>query len=393
MPNDAPELNDVAEVSYFWIRLITTALALVVMLVGRRPIAIHLSAFRLAMRRIDEVDVDDGEFVRRPKNQQEILASLENKRHETVFVYGPRGSGKTSLVNHALKNRRGVFEIKIFKKTLDEATAEFIEGVSKGLDIFRSSQDLDFVHDVFAACWVSPIVVVSLEHRCNGEVLEAVLTLCKNISYERRRSHTARFVVVLSGSRTAIDSSIQLEDLRCIGVHVANFSDSEALLYVTERVPKSFKDHLRRNQIARRVVNAFDGRVLTLQKVCDNLRKGRPADLDDVNARIEKEREREETRAGIGWSEFCKLLANALDTEYDAAAVKQMAVKLLKGPQRAVEIVTLLSRKSEKVPLSPRDIGLFNADAGHHPLTIDPFETTLSLSGKAIAAVLRKKYN
>ena len=81
-----------------------------------------------------------------------------------------------------------------------------------------------------------------------------------------------------------------------------------------------------------------------------------------------------------------------LATDYDAAAVKEMAKLLLKEPQPADEIASLLLRKSNKVPMAAKDLGLFNADAGFHPLNIDPFETTLSLSGKAIATVLRKKY-
>jgi hypothetical protein len=40
--------------------------------------------------------------------------------------------------------------------------------------------------------------------------------------------------------------------------------------------------------------------------------------------------------------------------------------------------------------MGAKEIGLFNADAGFPPLNIDPFETALSLSGKPIAAVLRK---
>ena len=262
--------------------------------------------------------------------------------------------------------------------------------MSKGVDVFLSPQDRTFVQDVFAACRVPPIVVVSLEPRCNGEVLEAVLTMCKILSYERRKK-TARFVVNLSGSRAAIDSSIQLTDLRCIGVHVGNFSEPEALIYASERVPTTFEDEKRRNQIAQHVVRVFDGRVLTLQRVCKLLREGYPGDIDDLNRRIEREKELEVKKATNGWREFCLKLAEALDTSYDAAAVDEVVARLLKGPQNIDDIVTLLSRESDKARLSPRRIGMFNADAGYHPLAIDPFETTVSLSGKAITAALSKK--
>lgn len=391
MANDTPELKDAAEQILFWVRLISSTLALALLLFGRRWILIHLAAFRLALKRMDEVDVRDGKFVTRSHKQEELLTALKSENYETVFVYGPRGSGKSCLIQHALKGRRGVLEIKISEKTHEDASIELIQKLSTQVDCFGREQNQLFVEDVFAACRVPPIVVVALEHRCNGEVLEAVLIMCKILSYESR-TKAVRFVVHLSGSRAAIDSSIQLTDLRCVGVHIGNFSDSEALIYASERVPTTFKDENRRNQIAEHVVRVFDGKVLLLQRVCKLLREGYPGDIDDVNRRIEQEKESEVRKATNGWREFCKFLANVLDNIYDAAAVKEMAVRLLKEPQPVDEIITLLSHKSDKEPLSPRDIGLFNADAGYHPFSIDPFETTVSLSGKAIKAVLCKKY-
>lgn len=391
MANDTPELNDVAEQFFFWFRLISSAFALVFF--GRRWIVTRLAACRLAMKRMDEVDVFDGEFVTRPKLQEELLAALKSGNHETVFVYGPRGSGKTSLIQHTLKSRRGVFEIKISQKTHDDASAELIEKLSTQLDCFGREQNQLFVEDVFAACCVPPVVVVSLEHRCKGEVLEAVLIMCKILSYEIRKKATSRFVVNLSGSRAAIDTSMQLADLRCVGVHVGYFSEPEALRYVTDRVPTSFADKKRKNQIAERVVKAFDGRVLTLQRVCTLLRNGSPGDLDDVNARLEKEQEIEERRALDGWTIFCESLSTKLGTDFEAKALEDAVKLLLTGPQPFNRIISLLSRKSTNVKLTSRDIGLFNADAGYHPFAIDPFESTLSLSGKAVIAVLNKKNN
>jgi hypothetical protein len=394
MANDTPEMNDVAETFYFWLRWISSALTLLIMTFGgMRWIAISLAAFRLSMSRIDSVRVPDGEFVRRSKDEKELLDALKSDFHDTVFVYGERGSGKTSLIRHALQERRGVFEMKLFGQTDADVTAEFISKLSKGVDMFRCARDSSFVEDVFTACWawwVEPIVVISLDKQCKGEVLEAVLVLCKSLAYERREK-TARFIVSLSGSRAAIDASIGLSKLRCVGVHIGNLEEPEALLYTTDRIPTSFTDPLRRNQIAELVVNVFDGHALTLQKICRSLRNGKPGDFDDVSAIIEKSRKSAEESALRGWKAFCKSLFLLLGTDYDAAAVEEMVVLLLKEPQPVDKILTLLSRKSVGVPMDAKDIGLFNADAGFHPLDIDPFEITLSLSGKAIAAVLRKK--
>jgi hypothetical protein len=99
---------------------ISSALALVfglMMCGGMRWIAIRLSAFRLSMRRIDSVNMPDGKFVRRSKDEEALVTALKSKFYDTVFVYGRRGSGKTSLIQHALQGRRGVFEIKFFEQT------------------------------------------------------------------------------------------------------------------------------------------------------------------------------------------------------------------------------------------------------------------------------------
>lgn len=392
MSNKSPELNDGAEQGYFWIKFLAATVTFACLFFGRW-IVVRLAALRLALRGIDVVEVPDGDFVKRPDAQRELLTALASEYYKTVFVYGQRGSGKTSLIQHALQGEWGVLDIKVRALTGEAASTEFIAELSSELDIFSSPEkDKKFVQDVFAACWVSPVVVVSLEPRCTGEVLEAVLTMCKILCYERRFRTTARFVVNLSGSRAAIDSSIQLEDMRCAGVHVGHFSQGEALMYATERAPTSFVDQNRRNQIARAVVEAFDWRVLTLQWVCEHLRGGRPGDLVDVNDRIEEAKAKELEEAAKGWTESCLKLSEALGDAYDPDAVKVVVKKLEQGPQSVNEIVTDLSKKSTKVQLSPRLIGLFNAGAGYHPLVIDPFESKVSLSGKAIRAVLAKKY-
>jgi hypothetical protein len=46
-----------------------------------------------------------------------------------------------------------------------------------------------------------------------------------------------------------------------------------------KRMPRSLKDVNRIAQIARKVVSVFDGRVLTLQQACAEIRKGDPTDL------------------------------------------------------------------------------------------------------------------
>ena len=392
--NKTPELNDDAERILFWSRVIAAVVALLPLafFFGRRWISVRLAACRVWTQRIGIEAVADGEFVERQEERKTFLATVNGEDKDTVFVYGPRGSGKTSLIQHALQGRNGVFEIKIQTTTGNEALTEFIEEVSKQVDFFGNPQDRAFVEDVFAACRVRPIVVVDLERKCSAEVLEAVLTACKVLSYDNRKKKAAKLVVALSGSRAAVESTMDLVKLRCVGVHIGFFQKAEALKYTTDRVPTSFRDPKRRDEIAELVVNEFDLLVLDLQKVCKYLRDGKHGDVDDVKKRIEDRRKLQEANAQNGWKDFCNSLAEALKSDYDAKAVKEMALELLKGPQLNIDIVDLLSRKSGGVPLTSTHIALFNADARFHPLYIDPFSPTVSLNGKAITSVLRNLY-
>jgi hypothetical protein len=102
--------------------------------------------------------------------------------------------------------------------------------VSREFGFFSSQQRRGFVEDVFEACPIPPIVVVSMELECNQEVLEAVIIKCKILSCEKslKRGRQPRFVVDISGSRVTIDG-YRLWLLRAVGVH-ALFARSRKLV-------------------------------------------------------------------------------------------------------------------------------------------------------------------
>ena len=382
-----------AEYTYFWVKLDAAMFGPLRHVVGTSLDCSTRCCLPLATKRLKRVDVSDGEFVKRPAIERKLSAALKTSPPETVLLYGPRGSGKTSMIHYALGGRRGVFSIRITKDTHNDVCDEFIEKISRRLHLFGIQQDQYFVEDVFSASPRPPIVVVTLDTRCTGEVLDAVVVMCKILSYEMsfQMTRTARFVVDLSSSRAAIDASLRLDDLRCVGVHVGYFSDTEALLYATQRAPESFKNPKRREKIAESVVDCFDGRVLTLQTICRALQRGPPGDLDFIETTIKEEQQRLETLASGGWITFCDLLATKIGIvlDKDARELEEAVKLLLTGPQPDYKIISLLPGKKA---VTPRDIGRFNADTGYHPLAIDPFDSTLSLSGKPIEAVLRKKY-
>jgi hypothetical protein len=215
--------------------------------------------------------------------------------------------------------------------------------------------------------------------------------MCKILSYSNRSKSHARFVIDLPGSLAAIDTTIQLKKARAIGVYIGHFSPEEAMLYATDRMPGSFTIADRKS-MATSVVEKFDGLVLTLETVCEATNEGPGDDVAFVEATIKKEQENEEKLALDGWKAFCSSMVGKLNRRADAG-LKQAAILLMEGPKLIDDIVTLFTEESDTMLLTAKDIGLSNADAGYHPLAIDPFEVTVSLSGKAMERVFEKMYN
>jgi hypothetical protein len=166
-----------------------------------------------------------------------------------------------------------------------------------------------------------------------------VVTTAKILSYDSTHRRHPRIVVDISGSRAAIEAGAQLEKRRVIGVHVGHFLDPEALEFVSDRIPKSFVDPLRRQQIANLILEKFDWHVLTLKKVCRLLERSQPTDKDDAEALIREQFELEKKRALMGWISFCKNLEKELDAHLPFDCRQKVACLLLEGRQESTTII------------------------------------------------------
>jgi hypothetical protein len=163
-------------------------------------------------------------------------------------------------------------------------------------------------------------------------------------------------------------------------------------------MPRSLKDVNRIAQIARKVVSVFDGRVLTLQQACAEIRKGDPTDLDTIKEGITTEKIRIEKQFVDGWGNFTQQLETELGEEFEPELLLGAVKALLEGPQDVHDFIESLFSKTKHLGvarLTRRQLGRFNADAGAHPFHMEPLGTTISLtvSGKTISSVLRQTYN
>jgi hypothetical protein len=382
-------MTDAAEETFTWLKLVTTAVVLGGAAFAFNLVPVRFAAWYLFFLKIEELDIVDGDFLERPYISREFTEALESPYFETVLLYGQRGNGKTTFLQSALKGRRGVLSIAITKRTGPEASTELIEQMSKKVHMFGLVQDVHFMDSVFAACPVPPVVVVSVDSKCKGEVLEDLLITCKQLGYQKkfRKKFTLRIVVDMSGSRAAIETTTQLNKLRVIGVHCRDMLVPEAEMYVTGRLPASL-DQVRTASVARDVVATFDGCVLTLQEVCRILRKLPIVSVGNIASTIEEAKLKEEVEALKGWDQFCSSVGVPADSE----KAKQVALLLLERAQDVHTLCKMLTDTESKNILAPRDIGVYNAEAGYHPLAIDPFGIDASLSGKATRNSLRKEY-
>ena len=93
-------------------------------------------------------------------------------------------------------------------------------------------------------------------------------------------------------------------------------------------------------------------------------------------------------------------LDGAMDVSLRPEIFAKVATMLLEEDEQ--ESVTICEKLQEGIVeasssksnfVTRKDIGLANADAEYQPLSIDPFKTTVCLSGKAVTGALVEKHN
>jgi hypothetical protein len=352
--------NNLADGTLLVMRLIQTGFALFVgTVVFHRWILVRCAAVKLYCKSV-EFPISDGEFVERSDLDRELTHALQAMESKTVLVYGIKGNGKTSLIFHALRKKRGVISIDLKKNGHDDVQTEIVEQVASAIGfpfgLFLFKPDENCLADVFAACPVRPVVVMCMEAMASGVALHGVLVLCKSLSYNRFKvdnGRQGRFILDLSGSRAATVAGIGPMKSRVVPVHVGLFSPEEAKMYLSQRIPTSFKDVNRRVQLAELIRNQFDLNVLTLKTVCEALQSRNPTDPAIVDEIIHDRKAKQEFLARDAWLEFQKLATYELQRSNVSASAsqekfKKVAELMLNGPTEIDNVGKILR---ERTPL------------------------------------------
>ena len=210
----------------------------------------------------------------RPAIRASLLAALDDVDFNTVLVYGQRGSGKTTIIEHALEQRLGVVYWTLAASDYAQTTSELQEKWTIMFDPWRRLTDREFEFDVCAAIIAKKgralVVAVSVESDADPSVLRSVLHFCKTMSYNTQR---VRFVVDNSSSRVAVALRTDLKKLRISQVFVGCITKPQARSLLDKKLPENWTKP-QKEAVSLKITSKFDLLLLTLIEVCKKMAEG-----------------------------------------------------------------------------------------------------------------------
>ena len=351
------------------------------------------------IRQPPNIAVED--YIARSGLEKEFLEKLNVKDFKIVLLYGERGSGKTSLAEHALKDRRGVMFIRIESDTQREALDEMTSKIARKVDwLRRTSMDSDYLQQTFSWGYflgLRPVIVISLDAMKSGEVFEGIITKAKTLSYESRGRGAARVVVDISTSRTANEAGTNLKKRRIVGVKVDALDNDQAKKLMKKFIPDTFKDDLQRQELAQKAVMKLDCFPLKLEEAGKYLEKAQPTTAEKFEREIDKFCATERMNALRGWRDFQKNFNERMGVDLKEETYSTLADKLLEGVQDSITVCDILREgviacnTATNSVVTWNDVDSANAAADNHPFFIDPFSATFRLAGKAVESMLKDK--
>ena len=244
----------------------------------------------------------------------------------TIVVTGPRGSGKSTLVQHCLAGKGGVvsvcldtqssfseekFEEKVMKTIgLAQSGTNATALLSLALEGLRESQE------------ELPIFVIEADERCTPDQLQSLLILMKQYGSDKQ---LIRPIIVLSSSTSIFGLTIWHKELRLRYFHVDDLTDEQCLEYVESRLSSMIEgDEQEISNFVKEVVPhlGIGNRLVQIRSVLSGVSELK---LDKVQEHIEsyvEERVRVYTSSVISFFEEVK------GTCHSKEAVKR-ALKLL----------------------------------------------------------------
>ena len=173
------------------------------------------------------VDLDAAElFLPRKPFQAALLAKASSAPSRTLVVMGPRGSGKSTLVNLTFASSANVIRIHL-DTTVPFSAEEFSHNILSVLSVYPPPPHVQarlLLEKAFKKFPEPPLLLVEADTRCGAKQLEQLLLLLK---WWAGDLNAVRPVVILSASRAAFGLKLRLSELRALPFVVPDLTEAE----------------------------------------------------------------------------------------------------------------------------------------------------------------------
>ena len=179
-------------------------------------------------------------YIKRNQEMEGFKDMLYNPHFlRTIVVTGPRGSGKSTLVQHCLAGKGGVVSVCLDTQS-SFSEEKFAENVMQTIGLPRREPGTNVMALLSLALRglrksqeELPIFVIEADDRCTPGQLRSLLILMKQYGADEK---LIRPIVVLSSSTSAFGPSISPMELRSRYFHVDDLTDEQCLEYVESRL-------------------------------------------------------------------------------------------------------------------------------------------------------------
>ena len=230
----------------------------------------------------------DG-YIKRNQEMEAFKEMLYDPGLKTIVVTGPRGSGKSTLVQHCLAGKGGV--VRVFLNTHSSFSEEkFTANVMKtiGLPYTQSGTNVMALlslalRGLRQSQEELPIFVIEADNRC-----DQLRSLLQQYGADEK---LIRPIVVLSSSTSAFGLSISRKELRSRYFHVDDLTDEQCLEYLESRLSRMIKgDEQEISNFVKEVVPhlGIGNRLIHLDGVLVGISKQK---LDKVQHKLDKVQE------------------------------------------------------------------------------------------------------
>ena len=230
-------------------------------------------------------------YIERNQETKAFKRKLYNSEDlKTIVVTGPRGSGKSTLVEHCLAGKGGVESVCLDTRS-SFSEEKFAENVMQTIGLPRREPGTNVMallrlalRGLHKSQEELPIFVIEANELCKPGQLRSLLILMKQYGADEK---LIRPIVVLTSSTSAFGLSISPMELQSRYFHVDDLTDEQCLEYVESRLSSMIEgDEQEISKFVKDVVPhlGIGNRFIQIQNVMDGMSELK---LDEIKEHIE----------------------------------------------------------------------------------------------------------